>query len=151
MRLSFDSIEEVKEFVTQLKGTRGKKGDVDEGVAAQGSAPAPLAPPTGTQPGFNPGATTGFAPLAGGAATLGAFPAAGAPTVAPEVVALVNRIKAVVDSAVAKGQPVDQMLGWFRGQCGPEAASYTMDQIKDVALPKMAVPALEQMAKLMNA
>ena len=149
--VEFESMEEFEAFRTSGKKTRTKKEEADENVAAQGNAPAPLAPPAGAQPGFNPGATTGFAPPAAGAATLGAFPAAGAPTVAPEVVALVNRIKAVVDSAIAKGQPVDQMLGWFRSQCGAEAANYTMDQIKDVALPKMAVPALEQMAKLMNA
>ncbi len=81
----------------------------------------------------------------------GAFPAAAAPTVAPEVAALVQRIVTKLDAAIASGQPTDQVLAWFRGQCGPEAANFSMDQIKTVALPRLAQPGLENIAKLMNA
>jgi hypothetical protein len=140
MKLCFDSIDEVKEFVAQLKGARGKKGEADDPPAG-GQAPPPLQPPTGGQTAFNPNT---FTPPAGGA-----FPAATGP--APEVVALVQRISTRIDGALASGQPADQVLQWFRGQCGPEAAAFTMDQIKTVALPKMAVPGLENIAKLMNA
>lgn len=150
MRLSFDSIEEVKDFVKNLKGTRGgKAGDSeDTGTAQTGNAPQPLAPPGG---GFNPGGAA-FAPPVGGATLAGAaFPAAGAPGLAPEVQALVTRITTRIDGAIATGQPAEQVLAWFRGQCGPEAAAATMDQIKQIFLPKAPVPTLENIAKLMNA
>jgi hypothetical protein len=151
MKLEFESIEEVKEFVTKLKGTRGGKADKEDEAAGAGNAPAPLAPPAGGQ--FAPGA--GFAPPAAGATPGVAGPfAAAAPVVAPEVLALVTRINTRIDGAVASGQPMEQMIAWFRGECakaGVDANSYTMDQIKAVALPKMPVPALEGIAKLMNA
>ena len=154
MKLCFDSIEEVKEFVASLKGTRGKKGEADEG-AAPGNAPAPLQPPAGgVAQGFNPGgmATTQFAPPVGGVAQAGgAFPAAAAPTVAPEIAALVQRIIVKLDAAIASGQPADAALNWLKSQCGPDTANYTMDQIKQQALPKLAQPVLENMAKLMAA
>jgi hypothetical protein len=148
MKLEFDSIEEVKEFVTKLKGTRGGKADKEDGEA---TAPAPLAPPAGQT--FAPGA--GFAPPAAGATAAAAGPfAAAANGPAPEVLALVTRINTRIDGAAASGQPVDQMVAWFRGECakaGLDANNATMDQIKAVFLPKMPVPALEGIAKLMNA
>jgi hypothetical protein len=150
MKLEFESIEEVKEFVTKLKGTRGGKADKED-EAPQGQAPAPMAPPAGGQ--FTPGA--GFAPPAAGATAGGAGPfAAAANGPAPEVLALVTRINTRIDGAAASGQPVDQMVAWFRGECakaGLDANNATMDQIKAVFLPKMPVPALEGIAKLMNA
>ena len=151
VNIEFDSFEEMEAFRTSGKKTRTKKEEADEAGAVTGNAPAPLQPPAGgAAPGFNPG---GFAPPAGGAAPQGgAFPAIGAQTgPAPEVVALVTRISNRVDEAIKSGQPADQVLAWFRGQCGPEAANMTMDQIKGIALPKMAVPGLENIAKLMNA
>lgn len=146
MRLSFDSISEVKEFVASLKGTRGKKGDEDEGATA-GNAPDPLKPPAGQT--F---AGSAFVPQAGGAGPQGGGPfAAAAPVVAPEVLALVTRIVSKLDAALASGQPADQALTWFRGQCGPEAAAFDMNQIKTIALPKMSAAQLDGIAKLMNA
>lgn len=148
MELKFSSIEEVQEFVKRLKGTRGGKAGADETE----TAPAPLAPPTTPAPasqGFNPG---GFAPPAAGAAPQAvAFPAPAAPAVAPEVQGLVGRIVTKLDGAIASGQPADQVLGWFRSQCGAEAANADLAQIKTVFLPKLTVPALENIAKLMNA
>ena len=142
MKLCFDSIEEVKAFVGSLKGTRGKKGDDDEPATTQ--APAPLQPPGQQQQPFNPApAPAAFQPPQGG------FP--GAPAGDPAVANLVQRITARIDSAIASGQPADAVLNWFRGQCGAEAAGATMDQIKTVFLPKLAVPGLENIAKLMNA
>ena len=150
MKLCFDSIEEVKEFVASLKGTRGKKGEADDAPAAPTTAvPAPMAPPAAAV-GFNPGATTGFAPpnsLTGQVPNPAAFPAA----VAPEITALVQRIVDKLDAAIASGQPADAALTWLRGQCGPETANYTLDQIKQHGLPKLAQPALENIAKLMAA
>lgn len=136
MRLSFDSVEEVRNFVKEeLKGAR--RGGKDDNEADTGNkAPAPLAPPIGQT--FNPGG----APAA--------FNPSGS-AVPPEVTALVNRIIVRIDGALASGQPAQAMLDWFRGQCGPEAAQATMDQIKQVLLPKAAVPTLENIAKLMNA
>jgi hypothetical protein len=149
MELTFSSIEEVKEFVKQLKGTRGPK-DKDDEPAAQTLAPLPLQPPAAGHAGF-PG-SAGFAPPVAGAGQAAAGPfAAAAPVVAPEVLALVNRIVVRADGAVASGQSVDSMVTWFRGQCGPEAAQATMDQIKQVFLPKLSLPALENIAKLMAA
>lgn len=153
MRLSFDSIDEVKEFVKNLKGTRGGK-DKDDGEAATGSAPQPLQPPAaGAMSGFPGGGATGFAaPGAGAAPAGGGFPVAGAPTVAPEVQALVTRIITRVEAAVAAGSTKpDDMLAWFRGQCGAEAAQATWDQIKASFLPKMGVPQLDGIAKMVAA
>lgn len=147
MRLSFDSIDEVKEFVKGLKGTRGGKGDAAD--EATGHAPEPLKPPAGGA-GF-PGAGGFVPPGAGAGQTVGGPFAAAATGPAPEVVALVNRISARIDGAIASGQGAGDVLTWFRGQCGAEAAQATMDQIKAVFLPKMAVPGLENIAKLMNA
>jgi hypothetical protein len=138
MKLCFDSIEEVKDFVGSLKGTRGKKGDADDGGDAK--APPPIMPPVG-------GASTGFTSPASGFIAQGGFPPAGDPAVQ----ALVTRINTKIDGALASGQPQDAALQWFRGQCGPEAAAATMDQIKTVFLPRLTLPALENIAKLMGA
>ena len=143
MKLCFDSIEEVKSFVASLKGTRGKKGEGDEAEAPP-QAPAPLMPSQAQPQAFNPApAPATFQP------PVNAFP--GAPAGDPAVASLVARIVARIDSAIASGQPADAVLGWFRGQCGAEAAGATMDQIKTVFLPKLAAPGLENIAKLMNA
>jgi len=144
MQLTFNSIEEVKEFVKSLKGTRsGKGGDGDGDTGQAGTtatAPAPLQPPTA-------GFTAAPGPFGGAPAT--GFAAATAVDAA--VLALGQRIVAKLDAALASGQPADAALAWFRGQCGPEAAAATMDQIKSVFLPRLTVPALENIAKLMGA
>jgi hypothetical protein len=148
----FESIEEFETFRTSGKKTRTKKDEADE---AAGNTPTPLQPPAGGAAVGFPGAG-GFAPQGAGAGQMGgAFPAAGAPVLAPEVVALVNRITARMDSAVSSGvTKADDMLTWFRGQCAgvdPSAANATLDQIKGVFLPKLSVPALDQIAKMMAA
>lgn len=142
-QFTFNSIDEVKEFVKSLKGTRGGKGDTDDAPA--GTSPAPAMPPTGGAPAFQPpGATAGF----------GASPAPspfGGPQPAPEVAALVQRIVTKTDSILAGGSDPVAALKWFRDQLGPEAATASLDQIKTVFLPKMTVPALENFAKLVGA
>jgi hypothetical protein len=94
----------------------------------------------------------GAFPSAAGPA--GGFPGAGttaAPQVAPAVQALVTRINARVDSAIAAGQPQDAVLSWFRQQCGPDAAQATMDQIKSQFLYRLNEAQLADIAKLMQA
>lgn len=149
MKLCFDTVDELRAFVKEdLKAKRGA-GKSDE--AESGNAPAPLAPPAGGV-GFPGTGTAGFAPPAGGAGPQGgAFPAAGASGLAPEVLALVTRISARIDGAIASGQPAEQVLQWFRGQCGPDAAQATMDHIKTIFLPRMPQARLEEIAKLMAA
>lgn len=148
MKLCFDSIEEVKDFVTQLKGTRGGKGSKDEtettASTTAGGAPAPMQPPAG-------GGAVGF-----GDNAAGGFPSPGpsfAPPAgpSPEVQALVNRIITKTDSAIAGGQNPEQARAWFASQCGAEAANATLDTIKASFLPKLAVPQLTQIASLLAA
>ncbi len=131
------------EFKARIKNPRGGKDDEPVTIGIQ--APAPIMPPQ--QPAFNPApAPAAFTP------PQGAFPGAqNQPAGDPVVAGLVQRIVARIDSAIASGQPADAVLNWFRGQCGSEAAAATMDQIKTVFLPKLAVPGLENIAKLMNA
>ena len=156
MQLTFNSIEEVKEFVKGLKGTRGGKGGDDgDQETAKGAqvAPAPLPPPAA---GFTGGAA-GFA---------GAFPAGIQATSSPfggnaasgpshEVLALATRIATKIDGALASGQNPDAALQWLRTESVrlgfAEAASATMDQIKSIFLPKMTQPALENICKLTGA
>jgi hypothetical protein len=150
--VAFDSLDEFEAFRTSGKKTRtGKKGDGTDGDDTAGTgqiAPAPLAPPVGQAGGFpGPGATA-FTPPGAGAA----FPGPGATTIDPAVTALVARIQTRMDTAVASGATkAEDMLNWFRGQCGPEAAQATMDQIKTIFLYKQSIPALENIAKLMSA
>ena len=126
------------EFKARIKNPRGGKDD--DAPAAGGQAPAPIIPPQ-QGPAFAP-APAAFTPPQG-------FP--GAPVGDPVVAGLVQRIVARIDGAIASGQPADAVLNWFRGQCGAEASAATMDQIKTVFLPKLAVPGLENIARLMNA
>lgn len=140
--VEFDSEEEFKARIKNPRGGKGGAQDDGEGQPAGTQAPAPLMPPQGQ---FNPNPPAAFTPPQ----TQGGFP--GAPIGDPVVAGLVQRIVARIDSAIASGQPADAVLNWFRGQCGAEAAGATMDQIKAVFLPKLAVPGLENIAKLMNA
>ncbi len=129
------------EFKARIKNPRGGK---DDEPLTNNTAPAPLQPPQGQPAAFQPGATAAFNPPQGGN-----FP--GAPSIDSAGAAIVGRIVTRIDGAIASGQPADAVLTWFRGQCGAEAASATMDQIKQVFLPKLAMPTLENIAKLMNA
>lgn len=156
MRLSFDTIDEVKDFVKQLKGGRRTKGDADGddgetgaqvGGASTGLAPPPAQPPAGA-PNFTPGGT----PAPGGAFVPGA-----APNTMP---AIVGRITAQVDKLIGgqvpgqPAQPADAVLQWLRGQIAPHdatAASATMDQVKQVYLAKLPEAALNEMARLIGA
>jgi hypothetical protein len=141
MKLEFNGVEEVKDFVSQLKGTRGKKGEIDE---PQTTAPAPVMPPP-NPPQFAPN-PSGFPSTS--TAAVGFSPAA-----TPET-ALVKRISDKIDSILASGQPPDAALNWFRQRCAsvsPEAATATIDQIKGTFLARLPLSALEETAKLLGA
>lgn len=166
MRLSFDSIDEVKEFVKQLKGTRGGK-DKDDGetgttvttgnLPGNGQAPAPLMP-TAQQlqaaTGAN-GAAPGGVATVGQSAVAGAFPGGGpVPGVDPAAAALVQRIATRVDGAIQSGQPAESITQWLRNACGQvdaNAAQADLATLKTVYLFKMPPATLEAMAKQMNA
>jgi hypothetical protein len=144
MKIEFNSVEEVKEFVAQLKGTRGKKGDGDGEANPGPQAPAPVMPPGGAPTFQGAGATQGFTPPAASP-----FPP---PTGSDaHVTALVQRISVGIDTQLARGSDPNSALTWFRQQCGPEATAATMDQIKTVFLPRLLMPALENIAKLTGA
>jgi hypothetical protein len=138
MQITFNSLDEVKEFVKSLKGTRGPKGSNDE---SDMQTPAPIMPPAATAHQFAPSPSQGFGHS-------NPFSAHGAD---PAVNGLVQRIVTKIDGSLANGQPTEPALSWFRSQCGSEAALATMDQIKTVFLPRMAMPALENIAKLVGA
>jgi hypothetical protein len=157
MRLSFDSIDEVKEFVKQLKGGRRTKadddGDATEQAPATGAAPAPIQPPPAGAPSFTPpsGPAPTFQP--------GAAPAPSAPP-ANTMPAIVGRIVTQVDKLIAgqvpgqPTQPADAVLQWLRGQIAPfdaSAANATLDQVKQVYLNKLPEQALNQIAQLIGA
>lgn len=146
MQLIFESIDEVRDFVSKLKGTRGGKNNAadDDNAGPTVVAPAPLQPPAGGVMGGPATAAPSFVP------PQAAFPgpAAAAPSVPPEILALVGRVVAKIDGALASGQPADTVLNWFRSQCGPEAANATLDQIKTVFLAKLSQPALGNIVKL---
>lgn len=162
MQLIFDSVDEVVDFVKNHLSTKARKGgkggdEADAGTAGAGGAPAPIMPNTGGMPqaGFPQGGAAGFAPQAAGATQMGGgFPVQGAPTVAPEVQALVSKIVTGLDSAIANGQPADKALEWFRGECAKvgmvQAAGADLNQIKAFFLPQMNVQALANIAALMG-
>ena len=157
--VEFDSMDDFEAFRVSGRAKRTKKEEAaDEAPVvtpafnqvATGAlnVPAPLQPPA-EAPAFNP---PGLAPPAPFAALASAFPAAAAaPAVDPAVAALVGKITAKRDSAFSSGaSSADGALGWFREQCGPEAAQATMAQIDQVFLPKMPPDRLAQLAKWMG-
>jgi hypothetical protein len=137
--VEFDTEEEFKARIKNPRGGKGADRDDEPQTGSVTVAPAPLIPPQ-QQQSFQ---HVAFATPQGG------FP--GQPAGDPAVASLVQRITVRIARAIASGQPADAVLNWFRGQCGAEAAGATMDQIKTVFLPKLAVPGLENIAKLMNA
>ncbi len=145
--VEFDTEEEFKARIKNPRGGKGSSDDADSAGQGTQQAPAPLQPPQAQPATFNP--TPASVPPQAAFVPPQGFP--GAPAADPVVAGLVGRINARIDSAIASGQPADAVLNWFRGQAGAEASAATMDQIKAIFLPKLAVPALENIAKLMNA
>jgi hypothetical protein len=65
---------------------------------------------------------------------------------APSPHPLVTAILARIDGAVASGQPADAIVTWFRQQIGADAANATLDQLKQIFIPRMSEAQLHQIA-----
>jgi hypothetical protein len=143
--VEFDNWDEMEAFRTSGKKTRGRKDDINEAptveevtekvaqMNALASAPPqqqPL-PQQFVQPGPPPGG----------------FPGGnGQVPVHPLVTAIIARI----DGAISTGQSTDAIATWFRQQIGPEAANATLDQIKQIFVPKMSSVQLETLAPILG-
>ncbi len=142
MKLEFNSIDEIREFMDQLKGTRGgRKGKADEAEDVKADVPAPLQPPAGSGP--------VFAPQVQPVATVPAFAAPAAPAIDPAVVDLVGKISARWNESVA-AQPAtgDAALKFFREQVGNAGAS--KEQIQGTLLAQLSLDALKKIAGLVG-
>jgi hypothetical protein len=147
--VEFDTWEEMEIFRTSGKKTRGKAKDEDVTVeevtekvaqmntamATQATAPTPSvqAPASAFQANLPAQPAHGFP----GAATNGATP-----PLHSLAVAVISKI----DGAIASGQPTESIAGWFRQQIGPDAAQATLDQIKQIYIPRMTEAQLKQIA-----
>ena len=131
----FESMDEFEAFRTSGKKTRGK--GAKEEVEEQQVAPAPDQAAAQPQV-FTPSAAVaqpqqGFPGNSGSPATAATNP-------------LVTAILARIDGAVSSGQPADNVVNWFRQQIGPEAANATLEQIKQIFVPRMTEQQLKQIA-----
>jgi hypothetical protein len=157
INVEFDSWEEMEIFRTSGKKTRGKSqmSEVEEAVELQASK----ADPTVTQHAekqaqmaastiVNPVPAQTFQPPAVATAPAG-FPGANGPT-PPAANPLVAAILARIDGAVATGQSSDDIVRWFRQQIGPDAANATIDQIRQVYVPRMSDAQLKSIAPLLG-
>jgi hypothetical protein len=132
--IEFDNWEEMEVFRSSGKKTRGKAKDEEqvEDVAqaitnAQPLQQPPSPPPTATVHNF-PGGNSG----------------------STQVHPLVTAILARIDGAVSSGQSTDAVITWFRQQIGPDAANATLEQIKQIFIPRMSKAQLEQIAPLLG-
>jgi hypothetical protein len=138
--VEFDTWEEMEIFRTSGKKTRGKSQMADESptveevtekVAQMNAQPAPQ--PQAFQP--QPVAAQ---PVQGFPGSNGSAPAPSHP--------LVTAILARIDGAVSSGQPSEAIVTWFRQQIGPDAANATLDQLRQVFIPRMTETQLKQIA-----
>lgn len=131
----FDSMEEFEAFRVSGKKTRSKREEAEQEAVAEPNPPVVASPSVAPQQQtFTPPVT----PVQHG------FPGANGQT--PPVHPLVTAILARIDGAVASGQQTDAIVNWFRQQIGPEAAQATLDQIKQVFVPRMTEAQLKQIA-----
>lgn len=158
MELKFNSVEELQTFVKEYLKTKRKAGDKDENeVGAQLGGPQTQVPPLQQPPqgqGFNPqgAGVVQFNPT--GAQPQGFNPQGGGMVLSPEAQSLVARILPRIDGCISSGQPVEQVLGWFRSEAvkyGVDATNANLEQIKTICLPKIPLHGLEAIAKLMAA
>jgi hypothetical protein len=142
--VEFDTWEEMEIFRTSGKKTRGKSQMADESPTAdevaekQAQMVATQAPPQAQA--FQPptAVTAQPQPSQGFPGGNGAAPAPAHP--------LVAAILARIDGAVGSGQPADAIVTWFRQQIGPDAANASLDQLKQVFIPRMTETQLKQIA-----
>lgn len=144
--VDFTSWDEMEAFRTSGKKTRGKGKDEPEEAPPFGTAAAPQ----GGQPVMpaNFASAGAAAPAVGFTApdtAMQGFPGA-APAPASAVNPLVGQIVAKLDSAIASGQNPDGIAAWFRNLLGADAAQATLDQIKQVFIPRLPEPQLKQLA-----
>lgn len=159
MELKFNSVEELQTFVKEYLKTKRKAGDKDENeVGAQLGGPQtqvpPLAQPQGAGVGQFQPQGQGFNPQGAGAQPQGFNPQGGGMVLSPEAQGLVARILPRIDGCISSGQPVEQVLGWFRSEAvkyGVDATNANLEQIKTICLPKIPLHGLEAIAKLMAA
>ena len=138
--VDFDTWDEMEAFRTSGKKTRTKKEEAEEQAAApQGGQPVM---PTNFAPAAPAAPAMGFTPPA---TAMQGFPGA-TPQAAPQVHPLVGQIIAKLDGALSTGQSVDMMTNWFRNLLGADAAQATLDQIKQVFIPRLPEPQLKQLA-----
>lgn len=126
--IDFENWAEMEEFRTSGKKTRTKKEEADE-VAAM------------PQPGGQPVMPATFSPPPASVS----FPGANGAT--PPVNPLVGQIIGKLDGALASGQNPDQITAWFKNLLGPDAAAATLDQIKQVFIPRLPEPQLKNLAQ----
>jgi hypothetical protein len=144
MRISveFDSMEEFEQFRVSGKATRRSKKDDEptpEEVAEKQAAMAQSirdAQPLAAQP---------APPLPQQQPISQGFPGGNGQMPAPQH-RLVNAILARIDGALTSGQAPDAIVNWFRQQIGPIAKDATLEQIKQVFVPRMSEMELKQLA-----
>lgn len=144
--VEFDSMEEFEAFRSSAKKTRGKSqmSEVEEATELQASRTNPadtrLAPAEQAAQAIRDAQPVqSFTPPA-----QGGFPGgnSGNAPVHPLVTAILARI----DGAVTGGQSTDAIITWFRQQIGPDAANASLDQIKQVFIPRLSEAQLKQIA-----
>lgn len=137
--IEFDSMDEFEAFRVSGKKTRGKGQRDEEEAPPAVQAGQPVMQPIGGQ--------QGFAPAPSGAPAMHGFPGASASAqqtvqMHPLAVAIISK----VEGALSNGQPSDAIVAWFRQQIGPDAANATLDQLKQVFIPRMPEAQLRQIA-----
>jgi hypothetical protein len=144
--VEFDTWEEMELFRTSGKKTRGKVKDdevtveeVTEKVAQMNTAAATT---LGTQAAPATQAVNAFQPAPSPVAQ--GFP--GGNGAAAPMHPLATAVIGKIDGAIGSGQPTESIAAWFRSQIGPDAAQATLDQIKQVFIPRMTEAQLKQIA-----
>ena len=156
INIEFDSWEEMELFRTSGKKTRGKSQmtEVEEAVELQASRanPADTRPPPQIEQTAQ--AIRDAQPLQTAQNTFAAqvapqppqgFPGNSGHMPSPDN-PLIAAILARIDGAIGSGQSSDAIVTWFRQQIGPEAAQATLDQIKQIFVPRLTEAQLRQIA-----
>jgi hypothetical protein len=142
--VEFDTWEEMEIFRTSGKKTRGRSQMADESPTAdevaekQAQQGQQVIAPNPAAATFQPAVAQVAPPSQGFPGGNGAAPAPAHP--------LVAAILARIDGAVGSGQPADAIVTWFRQQIGPDAANASLDQLKQVFIPRMTEGQLKQIA-----
>jgi len=139
--VEFDSMDEFEAFKVSGKKTRSKK---EEALEESYSTPAPVAAEQAPVAAPLPEQTF-QAPAVAVAPPSHGFPGANG-AAPPPAHPLVTAILARIDGAVSSGQSADAIVTWFRQQIGPDAANASLDQLRQVFIPRMTEVQLKQIA-----